>query len=139
MHKIPIKNYNKTGYSDEQFQKLIKTLILYHNKNLLDYQAFTKIEDIIKDRLKHIISDGMTHLPHGATVNWDNNMYEDYNIKAHMHIGLNRDYIPYFNCNSIKSVTASDDQLMSADEIVRTVNDVQDSVQDVFDRIYNED
>ena len=54
-------------------------------------------------------------------------------------MGLNRDYIPYFNCNNIKSVTVSDNQLITADEIVRTINDVQDTVQDIFDKIYEED
>mgnify|MGYP003288021467 CR=1 FL=1 len=139
MHKLFIKNYNKNGYSDEQFQKLIKTLILYHDKNLLDYQAFGNIENFIKDRLKHIIADSVAQLPHGATVNWDTNMYEDYNIKAYINTGLNRDYIPYFNCNSIKSVDVADGQSITADEIVRTIKDVQDSVQGVFAKIYEED
>ena len=138
MHKLLIKNYNKDGYSDEQFQKLIKTLILYHNKNLFNYQTFTKIENIIKDSLKYIISDSVVQLPHGAKVNWDTDMYEDNNIKAKIHMGLNRDYVPYFNCNSIKSVTVEDDTCVTAEEIVRTIKDVQDSVQGVFDKIYEE-
>lgn len=138
MHKLLIKNYNENGYSDEKFQKLVKTLILYHNKNLFDYQTFAKIENIIKDSLKYIIADSVVQLPHGAKVNWDTNMYEDNNIKAEIHMGLNRDYEPYFNCSSIKSVTTTDGCIM-VNEIVRTINDVQDSVQSVFDKIYKED
>lgn len=139
MHKLSIKNYNENGYSDEQFQKLIETLILYHTKNLLNYQALANIENVIKDRLKHIIYDGVIQLPHGARVNWDTNMYEDRNIKARISMGLNRAYIPYFDCNSIKSVTVSDNHHISAEEIVRTIQDVQDSIQGVFDEIYKED
>jgi hypothetical protein len=139
MHKLSIKNYNENGYSDEQFQKLVKTLILYHNKNLLNYQTFTKIENIIKDSLKRIISDGVIQLPHGAKVNWDTNMYEDMNIKAFISMGLNRDYVPYFHCDTIKSVTTADKQSISVTDIVYTIDDVQDSVQDIFDKIYEED
>ena len=138
MHKLSIKNYNENGYSDERFQKLIKTLILYHNKNLFDYQTFAKIENIIKDSLKYIIADSIVQLPHGAKVNWDTNMYEDNNIKAEISMGLNRDYEPYFNCDSIKSVTAADARI-TVNEIVRTIDDVQDSVRDVFDKIYEEE
>ena len=138
MHKLFIKNYNKNGYSDERFQKLVKTLILYHNKNLFDYQTFAKIENIIKDSLKYIISDSVVQLPHGAKVNWDTDVYEDHNIKAKISMGLNRDYVPYFNCDSIKSVTVADDERITVDEIVRTIEDVQDSVQGVFDKIYEQ-
>lgn len=139
MHKLSIKNYNENGYSDEQFQKLIKTLILYHNKNLFNYQAIAKIENVIKDSLKRIISDGVIQLPHGAKVNWDTNMYEDSNIKACISMGLNRDYVPYFHCDTIKSVTTADKQSISVADIVYTIDDVQDSVQGIFDRIYKED
>jgi hypothetical protein len=66
-------------------------------------------------------------------------MYEDMNIKACISMGLNRDYVPYFHCDTIKSVTTADKQSISVTDIVYTIDDVQDSVQDIFDKIYEED